>query len=411
MLDENDNCIDCQVASASGTPAKFCATCTFKGASLVSDFGQDQLLEKNGKKFAKIFLISSAANVNRWRVTSASIPERIRTFIGRPYISEPGFAHFNADKMSPEEIIKKQEQYRAGTIKEVVLKEDLTGFAIVEFENTSLGNKVFKEMKQGKAIYSSPAIAGKSISVGGERVFVDWYGLHLARVGDPAYGVFHASIKETCEGETCMEHLVSTANVTNDTNNSSIISIDSSNQSMSDTDKIKELETLLATATSKIAETEKALADAKAVQPVASAEVDCEANPDHPMCKDKKATASKVDAKEFARLQAVVATIEQEKKQTVIDQIVEMKATANIIDSTTETEERESLSKLSFEVLTGKAMELEPMVNKIVELASLAGVHKSSSAEGRIVTMPPTGFASATKKLPENLGQLKGGWF
>lgn len=414
MIEDEIPCIQCStVAGAS----KFCLNCTMKGASLVSDLGHDQLLEKNGKKYAKIFLISSAQNVNGWRVKSDTIPERIRTFIGRPYISEPGLAHFDSDKLTPEQILVKQENFVAGIIKEVVLKDDLTGFAIVEFKDNALGNRTFREMKQGKAIYSSPAIAGKSVTIAGERIFLDWYGLHLARVGDPAYGVFHASIKETCEGEQCLAHLVSTASTTNQPKISSIIQLNSKNTMSEIDEKIAKLEADLATVTAKNTVTEKALADAnkqlETAKTVSTAdEVDCEAHPEHPMCKAKaeakaKLDSTKVDPKEFASMKAVLANYQNKEKQVLIDNIVDMKATAGIVNDTNEKLERESLEKMSIESLTEKATELEPMVDRIVQLAGV----QSNSADGRIVKMPPTGFASAQPKLPKKLSELNGGWF
>lgn len=185
------------------------------GATLTADLGSTQLYTRGDRRFAKFFLISDQVNLKNWHVTPESIPKRLQTFIGRPFISEPGLAHFGTDDLPIDQVLKKQEDYRAGDIVDVQYNESAgVATAIVEFLDTKLSNQVWKELKQGKAIYVSPAVAGISgMTPQNTRLFIDWFGLHLARVDQPAYGVLHASIKQTCEGpeKDCIKQLVASA--------------------------------------------------------------------------------------------------------------------------------------------------------------------------------------------------------
>lgn len=171
--------------------------------------------EENGKKFGKFFLISDKENLKKWQVTPESIPRRIRTFIGMPFVSEPGLAHFGADNMSLHDILTKQEEYRAGNIVDVQFNANtMEAFAIVEFLNNELGTATWEALQKGEAIYVSPAVAGNGRKTEeGINLFLDWAGIHLARVSSPAYGVFHASIKATCEGpeRECVRNLLASA--------------------------------------------------------------------------------------------------------------------------------------------------------------------------------------------------------
>lgn len=195
--------------------------------SLESEQGvslDERFFEDESGKWGKFFLISPARNVNRWRVTKDSIPKRIKTFVGRPFISEPNLEHFGAENMaSPLEIIQKQDEFRMGLIKKVIYNPKTEeGDALVLFDKTPEAERVWHDLKAGNAFYVSPAIAGEFVDIAGERIYQDWFGLHLARVANPAYGVFHASIKATCEGDEkkCVQNLIATAAVMLEANDS-----------------------------------------------------------------------------------------------------------------------------------------------------------------------------------------------
>jgi len=200
----------------------------------------ERFFEDETGKWGKFFLISPDRNVNRWRVTRESVPKRLKTFEGRPFISEPNLEHFGAENMSsPLEIIRKQEEFRMGEIKKVTYSPKTEeGDALVLFDKSPEAERVWDDLKAGNAFYVSPAIAGEFVDVDGERIYQDWFGLHLARVANPAYGVFHASIKATCEGDErkCIQNLIATASAkTNDTFNFTGFSC-ANNMSMKDSE-------------------------------------------------------------------------------------------------------------------------------------------------------------------------------
>lgn len=195
--------------------------------------------QKDGANFGKFFLINGQENLKGWRVTEASLPKFLKTFIGKPFISEPELKHFGADDMPVHEVMDVQEDFRVGDIVDVTYNAKTTqAEAIVKFHNTPDGEKIWNEIQAGKAIYVSPAVAGFSIDnpKNGQPIFVEWYGLHLARVDNPAYGVFHASLKKTCTGDEkhCLDMLVASANIHTTVQSSSIISNQSSEVKMAE---------------------------------------------------------------------------------------------------------------------------------------------------------------------------------
>lgn len=167
--------------------------------------------ERDGRKFAKFFLLNDDINLNQWVVTPDSIPKFIMTFIGKPFVEEPGEEHFGAENMETWEILKKQEDYRKGTIIDVEYNETKPeATVIVEIADDDL----WRRIQNGTAIHVSPAIAGFADTYpDGTKAYTQWYGLHLARVKDPAYGVLHANIHKTCEGNEleCINQLTATA--------------------------------------------------------------------------------------------------------------------------------------------------------------------------------------------------------
>lgn len=416
-------------------------SCMLQGATIAADFGSDQLFERGNKKFGKFFLISAASNMNRWRVEPHTIPERLRTFVGRPFISEPGLAHFGAEKMSTDQIVKKQEEYAVGTIKDVVMKEDGTSFAVVEFKDTDAALKVWNDMKKGRAIYTSPAVTGYAHMEGSQKVFHDWFGLHLARVGDPAFGVFHASLKETCEGDeaTCVRNLIASAAVIM---NSSHVASESNNQSMMTNneknatamteeemkkkkeleDKVAALTTQLAALTDKVnsqtsAGSERTKGSEGQTTPVTDAispnETQSGKSGDE-VVMPKGAQASALEKNPlFQKMQTQLAAYEARDKQAVIDQIIDMSATAGMITEETEIAERERLSKLSLEKLQETASVIEAPIKKMVELAARFGEDLTRVNDGsRLVKMPQTGTASTQKgNLPRKLSDCRTEWW
>ena len=169
---------------------------------------------KDGVNYASFFLLNTEMNLKRWAVTAESLPKYLKSFKGKPFISEPELGHFGADDMPVHEVVAMQEDFRVGDIVDVKLDEKtMTASAIVKFHKTKTAERIWNEIQNGKAIYVSPAIAGYAVSTAEGDVYHEWYGLHLARVGSPAYGVFHASLKRTCTGDErmCVNSLIASA--------------------------------------------------------------------------------------------------------------------------------------------------------------------------------------------------------
>jgi len=404
--------------SDKGDPHAYCATimhqaegsavADFRGSKLTADFGFNQLYQKGSKKYLKAFLISEAANLKSWQVTPESIPQRIRTFIGRPYISEPQLEHFGADFMPVQQILDQQEKYRAGTIIDVQYNSKTgTAHAIIEITD----NQVWQELQSGKAIYVSPAVAGFSVLGNGLRTFVDWFGLHLARVAKPAYGVMHASITKTCEGseKECVDMLVASASlhlVENSENGSFNIGnvtppckMQPAGQPTEPT--LKDIAKGLADITTKITNFETELNTLKAASAMGGKNSTAITDPlaenekqrgqsgeagtapnkglsstgtgmfgKHGTDEDedeekKKGAASAADR--IKELETKVAAYDLKEKNALIDHYMGMQASAGIVDKNNEKETREKLSKLTTTEIEARIDENGPLLQKLAE--------------------------------------------
>ena len=399
----------------------------FKNSTVIADFGRDQLFEKDGKRFGKFFLINDAVNLKNWKVSQDTINTRIASFRGKPYISEPGLAHFDTDKLPVNKILEKQENYRAGTIRDTVIGNDGTAYAIVEFEENALGIATWEDMQKGNAIYTSPAIAGYSQNINGVQLYTDWFGLHLARVATPAYGVFHATLKETCEGPEaeCIRTLIASA---------SAITAATAMDSPADSSEIMKQKTVYKMQSTSIADFDK-MSDEdkkKAFSSMATAMEEKDKEIDEmkktqtamsPGMEGKKSDQitdavpgkekQSASAAEFEKLQKTVASYEAREKASLISALASMRVEAGLADD--EDEEKKRLAQenasASIESLEKSVADFKPIAERMVDLASKAGIMPSEP--GRIVSMPSSNpgvaSASAGKKLPTNLKQL-GGW-
>lgn len=425
-----------------------------KGYTVVADFGQNQLLEKNNRRFAKIFLISDVANQNRWSVEPNSIPQRMGTFKEKPFISEPGLAHFNAENMSVDQILSEQEQYSIGTIRDVVRTRDNQAYAVVEFfseifkpkgdadtirKKIAAANRVWSEMKNGKAIYASPAITGYARYVGNQKIFYDWVGLHLARVQDPAFGVFHASVKETCEGPEgiCLSKLVASAAILLDETSSQLGESANEESIMEDMTeeekKRKKHEDEMAAIKAELASIKEQLKTNTAAQiqgseGQSSTDTSGQGLPESETQKGNagdevkmpKGTAKTVTMTQadYDKMKSAVASLEADKRNQLIDKIVDLHATAGMVSDETETAEREELNKKTTEQLSELAATAEKYVGRIMEVAQSKGldIGGDQSSPSRLVKMPAnpqTGTASKSESgLPRRLEDLKSGkWY
>jgi len=396
------------------------------GSKITADFGNgDSLFTKDNKRYGRFFLISTAENLKKWQVTPESIERRLRTFIGRPYISEPGLAHFDTDTLPLDQVIKKQEDFRAGTIIDVVQKEGIA-YAIVEFANTTLGKTTWEELQKGKAIYTSPAVAGFSNDSNGVRTFHDWFGLHLARVGQPAYGVFHASLKQTCEGPegTCVKALIASASKI--INSSDISTAETTSMSMQEgkmstphddvcpegptgdecrarkaiqhdvaniQSEIASLKTLIKSAAEVCPEGEKKDAQGNCVKSDTAAAIggckEGQMKDDNGNCVDKQ-SASVLD--QLKNLQTIVDSYEAKETASLIGEYVQLKETLGI---QVPQEKRTAMASMPKESIRSLIAEVSEDVSQAVA-SNPTGYYKNTPE--RIIHMPRSASASMESK-------------
>lgn len=325
------------------------------------------MFTKEGKRFVKFFLIGRDLNLRGWKVTEASIQCNMKTAIGRPYISEPELAHFGADEQMPvAEILKKQEQFRVGNIVNVQYDENTKeAFAVVEITD----DKVWQELMERKAIYVSPAIAGFPVlQPDGSILYDEWYVLHLARVDKPAYGVMHASLKRTCEGEEkmCIEQLMAAAS-----ENNTFKDLRIRERLKMDTDKVN-VEQLL-----------KEVEDQKAVIATLTKEKqDLEG---------KFVEASKSESK-YKDLEGKFAALEKEQREKIATEIADLKVEGGLLPQDKHKDEVAKLVQLDKQVLISSLDDIKGMVAVIQDLRS-----KTASTPDRQVHMVKTASAEAEK--------------
>lgn len=379
-------------------------------------------LSQNGeRKFAKFFLISNAENLKKWQVTADSIQRRIRTFIGMPFVSEPELKHFGTDDMALDDIFKVQERYRAGTIIDVQFNpQTSTAHAIVEFENNELGQTTWKELMEGKAVYVSPAIAGSGRRTAtGVNLFTDWIGIHLARVASPAYGVFHATIKSTCEGDEreCVRNLMATASSFISSNDSFNIKGFSANKTMS-MQEPKQDETSTATTDELKKEIASMKEDVEKVKTAFEA-LGGKGNPDTTPKPDPKLEAGKTTpvtdpitdpqnrsvsgSEDNKELEKKVASMEEQLKKhetkaasAALDKYVTMKASADLYANASEAEDdRKRLESATEEEIEKEIASIEPIIAKFASM-NPSGLKSTSS---RIVSQVASAATNGKSKV------------
>lgn len=414
----------------------------------------ERFFEDDVGKWGRFFLISPARNVNKWRVTADSIPKRIKTFEGRPFISEPNLEHFGAENMSsPLEIIRKQDEFRMGIIKKVTFDSKTgEGDAVVLFDKTPEAERVWLDMKAGNAFFVSPAIAGEFVEVNGERIYQDWFGLHLARVTNPAYGVFHASIKATCEGDErkCVQNLIATASTlleSNDTFNFSGFSC-AKNMSMNDPETpfeeteagkaiagiATELDGLKKKVETSFEQLENKTSDpspkgqttpvksniSDGDQSQASATEDVKPDPTVAQEMDDLKKKSPVLAQEMENLKEQAQAADEDLRERLTEDVLETeKAEGELMDEPKTAAEEETrkveLEKMDTASLKATSVAATASLNKVSAMASKFG--KTSVAtqfqKTRLVRMPNNGVGTASvngNQGYKNMQDIKESW-
>lgn len=377
------------------------------------------------KRFGKFFLISDKENLKHWQVTPESIPRRIRTFIGMPFVSEPGLAHFGADNMTLDAILTTQEKFRAGTIVDVQYNENTSeSFAIVEFLDNELGNKTWEDLQKGEAIYVSPAVAGSGRNLNGVQLFLDWAGIHLARVSSPAYGVFHASIKASCEGSEreCIRNLLASASHFISSNDSFNIEGFSSCKNMQTSTTQTTSTATTETPEAKIASLETKLASLQTAYEAISKDKNGEnptGNPStqgqttpvtDPIVDPQNRSVGSADTKtELASIKAKLANYEKKAVASLIEQMVDMKASAGMYATATEMEEdKKKFANATEEEMDKEIASISPFVQKMASMNERFGVINNSAnrviaqvASASTDNSKVTSLADLRKVLPE----------
>ena len=365
-----------------------CAT-SISTASLVKDFGTLQLFQRDDEKFAKFFLINADRNRNGWQVTPESIPKFIQTFVGMPYISEVDLdrGHFGAENMNTFEILKTQEDFRAGNIIEVgmVNGKENEAFAVVKITNDA----VWDELQNAEAIYVSPAVTGRpTIQPDGTLLYNEWFGLHLARVNQPAYGVMAAFIKETCEGpeRKCIKQLITSAASVN-------ISFNPLGQTSCQKNKMSQAQstTKAAVGQDDIAEDEdiKKLKSENASLKTQLANAISEKDTIEEKEKQTQRTASEMQTK-LSSLEERLGQFEEEKKNGVVEELMEMLIEDEILSSSNEEEleeEKKKLLGLSSEQLSTRLASAQMYHAKVASLKEkTAGLASNANRKVRMAS-------------------------
>jgi len=143
--------------------------------------------------FIKIFFINTKVNLNKWQVTWDAIKQDINDVIGVPIVLQD-------DRKHPDFAI--QNLYAKGYITEVVLDETRQEASVIA---RILDPKTIQLIKDGKLKFSSPAVVARSnltleTLASGVDLLSRFIALHLALVGEPAYGGIDAKIHGTCTG-------------------------------------------------------------------------------------------------------------------------------------------------------------------------------------------------------------------
>ncbi len=143
--------------------------------------------------FIKVFFINTKVNLNKWQVTWDAIKQDIGDVVGVPLVLQEDLRH-------PHFSI--QNIYAKGYITDYILDEEKQEVSVIV---RVLDPKTIKLIQSGKLKFVSPAIVARSnLSLetleSGVDLLSRFIALHLALVGEPAYGKVDAKIHGTCTG-------------------------------------------------------------------------------------------------------------------------------------------------------------------------------------------------------------------
>ena len=157
-----------------------------------------QVYSDNDRFFIKTFLVDSSINANKWAVTEDALRRNISTFINKPIVLTPEFAHPEAP--DGDQLLIEQEKFRVGVIIDIGIDNATgKGWALAEITNRD----AIKMLTDTGINFVSPSIVfgPNDIEIQDNvEVVTKFEGAHLAIVKDPAYGMQKAQIKGQCRG-------------------------------------------------------------------------------------------------------------------------------------------------------------------------------------------------------------------
>lgn len=143
--------------------------------------------------YINIFFINTQVNLNKWQVTWDAIEQDISDVVGVPIVLQDDLRHPN---------FATQNLFAKGYIVDYVLDKKKQQASVIA---RILDPKTIELIKEGKLKFSSPAVVARSnltmeTTSKGIDLLSRFIALHLALVGEPAYGKVEAKIHGTCTG-------------------------------------------------------------------------------------------------------------------------------------------------------------------------------------------------------------------
>lgn len=163
----------------------------------IGDAKQYEVLEEIAGQakgfYIKIFFINTEVNLNKWQVTWDAIEQDIGDVVGVPIVLQDDLRHPN---------FAIQNLYAKGYVVDFVLDKKKQEASVIA---RILDPKTIELIKAGKLKFSSPAVVARSNLTmetlsSGVDLLSRFIALHLALVGEPAYGKVVAKIHGTCTG-------------------------------------------------------------------------------------------------------------------------------------------------------------------------------------------------------------------
>lgn len=151
--------------------------------------------ELNGQKgfFIKVFFINDKVNLNKWQVTWDAIKQDIADVVGVPIVKQDDLRHPN---------FAIQNLYAKGYIVDYVLNEEKHEASVIA---RILDAETIRLIREGELKFVSPAVVARNNLAlttlqSGVDLLSRFIALHLALVGEPAYGTVEAKIHGMCTG-------------------------------------------------------------------------------------------------------------------------------------------------------------------------------------------------------------------